>query len=244
MLNYEEFAGMFGMWADIFKPFIESKEMFEIYQRLKEDAQKDVIVPSSDVTFRSFAVSNPDQIKVVWYLMDPYPRRYRNRANQATGIPMDCSNTPDGKLQPSLEIFYNAIDKSLGMEVDRSPDISYLLKQGVLLLNTDLTCKLNKTSSHERLWEPFQKFLLEYLYSRPNMIYILSGKTSERMEKFINPLGNHIIKTEHPAAASHKNSDWNHRGVFSSVDRILKQTNNGKIYWNKRDWDKQNEAPF
>ena len=31
-LNYEEFCVLFGEWAERFKPFIEGKEMFDIYQ--------------------------------------------------------------------------------------------------------------------------------------------------------------------------------------------------------------------
>ena len=83
-LNFNDFEGQFGDWADSFRPFIESKEMWEIYQTLKSDGE--IIVPNSDVVFRSFLMSKPWNIKTVWYLMDPYPKRYRNKANQATGL--------------------------------------------------------------------------------------------------------------------------------------------------------------
>lgn len=85
-LEFESFAPCFGMWADKFRPFIESKEMFDIYQKLKKDAQREIIVPKSDSTFRAFATSNPDNIKTIWYMMDPYPKRYKNKVPQATGL--------------------------------------------------------------------------------------------------------------------------------------------------------------
>lgn len=246
-LQYESFAGLFGLWADRFKPFIESKDMFDIYQKLKTDAKKEIIVPNSDAVFRSFATSNPSNLKVVWYLMDPYPRRYKNKANQATGIPMDCSNSPDGKLQPSLENFYDSMSSNIKKRVTYSPNLEYLLNQGIMLLNSDLTCKLNKTSSHEKLWESFQKYFLEEVLSGfTGIIYVLSGKASLNMEKYINPLGNYIIKTEHPAAASHKHTEWDCKDVFTTINKILK-ANNGEesqILWDKRDWDADNEPPF
>lgn len=244
-LDYEDFAGMFGQWAEIFKPFIESKEMWDIYQRLKTDAQKEIIVPSSDMTFRAFSKTPPDRLKAIFFLMDPYPRRYKNRVNQATGVAMDCSNSPDGSIQPSLEIFYDGIEKDLSIKVERSPSLDYLLDQGVMMLNTDLTCKLNKTASHERVWEPFQRFFLQELSKRTGLIYVLAGNSSHRMERFIpQPIGNHIFKIEHPMAAGHKHMDWNHKGIFKSINKILKENNHAAIHWDKREWDKYQEPPF
>jgi len=69
-LDYNDFAGKFGAWAELFKPFIESKDMFDIYEKIKEDAKKEVILPDSDNTFKVFAKTIPEDIKVVWYLMD------------------------------------------------------------------------------------------------------------------------------------------------------------------------------
>lgn len=246
-MNYEDFAPCFGSWAERFRPFIESKEMFDIYQTLKKDAQKEVICPDSSNTFRAFATSTPENMKSIWYLMDPYPRRYKGGIKQATGIAMDCSNSPDGKLQPSLENFYHSMGKDIGSKVYETPDLTYLHSQGVMLLNTDLTCKLNKTGSHEKLWEPLQKFFLEEIMGkRTGIIYVLAGKASHRMEKFINPLGNYIFKIEHPAAASHKGTEWNCDGIFTKTNKLLKQNIGPQalIHWDKKEWDKAMEPPF
>jgi len=245
-LNYDEFAGMFGgFWAERFRPFIESKEMYDIYRRLKTDSQKEKIVPKSDDVFRAFACTDPNRIRSIWYMMDPYPKRYRNKAYQATGIAMDCKNSPDGKLQPSLEKFYEGMEKDLGKLVDRSPDLEYLLEQGIMLTNTDLTCKLNKTGSHRKVWEPFQKFFLEEImggYS--GIIYVLAGKESHRMEKYIMPVGNYIFKIDHPVTASYSNTDWNCDHIFTKINKLLKENHNEKIYWDRRDWEEDNEPPF
>lgn len=85
-LNYEEFCGLFGEWAERFKPFIEGKEMFDIYQKLKSDSQKERIVPNSNNTFRAFSTCSPNNLKVIFYMMDPYAKRYKNKAYQATGL--------------------------------------------------------------------------------------------------------------------------------------------------------------
>jgi len=244
-LDFETFRPKLGEWADKFKPFIESKAMWNIMQKIKEDASREVIAPSSKDTFRAFATTRPCDLKVIFYLMDPYPRYYKGgKIMQATGIAMDCSNSPDRKLQPSLENWYDAIDAEMKKKVERSPSLEYLHEQGVMLLNTDLTCKLNKTSSHEGLWEPFQKYFLEeVLAADTQVIYVLCGKASERMEKYINPFCT-IFKLSHPAAASHTHTDWDSKGVFKKINQLLKERNNEHVFWDKRDWDDYKNPPF
>jgi len=258
MLEYESFAPKFGEWAPKFKPFIESKEMWDIMQTIKNDAfeerwdkdgrkfliEKDTIVPKSSDTFRAFATTKPSDLKVVFYLMDPYPRKYKDGTFQATGIAMDCSNSPDGKLQPSLENWYDAISTEVGHKVERCKSLQYLHDQGVMLLNTDLTCKLNKTQSHEKLWESFHKYFLEEIVgSDTGIIYVLCGKASLRMEQYINPFCK-IFKLSHPAAAAHTHTDWDSKGVFKQINRILKDNNNFEIFWDKREWDDYSTPPF
>lgn len=243
-LDYEKFKDKLGAWAPKFKSFIEGEEMWKIYERIREDAQKDMIVPMSKDTFRAFSITNPSDVKVIFYLQDPYPRLYKGGIPQATGIAMDCSNAPNGKLQPSLELFYYAIDRELDKKVKRSPSLTYLHEQGVMLLNTDLTCKVNKTSSHEGLWTSFHKYFLEeVLQSDTHIIYVLCGKVSQKMARYINPFAK-VLETEHPAAASHRNGDWNSEGIFRKINQILKENNTQEVFWDKTEWDEFSEPPF
>lgn len=244
-LEFDEFAGLFGAWADKFRPFIEGKEMFEIYEKLKKDGQKEIICPKHEDVFRAFSTSFPEDIKSVWYMMDPYPKRYKNKALQADGIAMSCSNSPDGKLQPSLEKFYEGMEKDLGYTVEHAKDLAYLCEQGVLMLNTDLTCKLNKTGSHKQLWSEFQKYFLgEVMRSTTGIVYVLCGKESVRMERYINPLGNYIVTLDHPVSASYTDTLWDCKNIFTKINKIIKSNNGSEIYWDKRKWDKENIPPF
>ncbi len=244
-LDFESFKPKFGAWADKFKPFIESKEMWDIMQRIKADSTREVIVPKSSDTFRAFATTRPSDIKVIFILMDPYPRRYKGGAFQATGIAMDCSNSPDNKLQPSLEFFYKAMEKELGKKVEWSKSLEYLHEQGVMMYNSDLTCKLNKTESHSGYWEPFQKYFLEeVMYGTTGIIYVLCGKASERLEGYINSLGNYIFKLTHPSSAQYSTGVWNSEGIFKKINEILKDNNNFEIMWDRRDWEEFTTPPF
>lgn len=258
-LNFNSFKDKLGDWAEKFKPFIESKEMWDIMQRIKADAfdekinkegkkiivRREVIVPESSDTFRAFSTIRPCDLKVIFHLQDPYARYYKDtKIMQATGIAMDCSNSPDGKLQPSLDNWYDAIGNEYETEITRSKSLQYLHEQGVMMLNTDLTCKLNKTASHEGLWEPFMKYFLEEVIgSDTGIIHILCGKSSLRMEKYINPFCT-IFKLSHPAAASHSHVTWDSRGTFKMINKILNERNGYAIFWDKKAWDEYKKCPF
>ncbi len=258
-LDFESFRSKLGRWAERFKPFIESQKMFDLMQRIKKDAfeekvdkngnkkivRKAIIVPESVNTFRAFTSVHPELLRVMFILMDPYPRRYSNGEFQATGIAMDCSNSPDGKLQPSLEYFYKAMETELDKKVEWSKSLEYLHEQGVMMYNSDLTCKLNKTESHSGYWVDFQKYFLEEVLSgHTGIIYVLCGKASQKLKRFINPLGNYIFELTHPSSAQYGSGVWNSKGIFKTINRILKDNNDTQIFWDKREWDEYKTPPF
>lgn len=264
-MNFETFREPLGGWADKMRPFIEGEDMWQLYQKIKKDAQTERIVPNSTDTFRAFKACSPENLRVLFYLQDPYPRIYKGNIPQATGIAMDCRYTPDGKkLQPSLELWYDAIDRYINSSsykpvegylrmddprrCERSPNLDYLHEQGVMLLNTDLTCKKDKTSSHKGYWEKFQQYLLgEILSYQTGIVYVLCGTSSHALERYISPLGNYIFKLEHPFAAGHRGDDiWRDNEIFAKINKIMVE-NNGKhynIFWDKKDWDIYKDPPF
>ena len=142
-------------------------------------------------------------------------------------------------LGPKTDWIVNISQESSGGNVPDTPNLEYLLSQGVLLLNTDLTTKVNKTGSHEGLWEPFQKYFLEEIMSKQTgIVYILSGNTSLNMEKYISPLGNYILKIEHPANAERRKREWKTENIFNNINKLVKYP----IIWNSGDYD--DNPPF
>lgn len=234
-MEYSKFEKKFGKWADKFKGFIESPEMDEIYKRLKEDARNgENILPASTDTFRVFEKVNPDKLTAILFFMDPYPW-VQNDLNVATGVALDCSNTR--KIQPSLRCFYEGIEKELfdGMKLDyvQEPGLDYLLDQGIMLINSDLTVKQDKIASHKGIWKSFMKYFLEEIIEvyHPGVPIVLSGKNSQELKKYVNPLRNYILECEHPAAAARDNRIWETNGVFGKINKIIKDNNNHEIMW-------------
>lgn len=234
-MDSSKFKDKFGLWFDKFKPFIESEEMDKIYAKLKEDARNGTkILPASEDTFKVFEKVSPDNLKVIFIGSDPY-YTVKKGLNVATGISFDCSNT--GECQPSLEKFYEGIENELfnGLNLDylKTPSLDYLLEQGIMLLNADLTVKENKPGSYKGLWKKFQQYFLEdviggYFTGVP---VILCGRTAQDLEKFVNPLSNYVFKCEHPSFAARENRSWDTNNVFTQVNKVLKHDNNFKIHW-------------
>lgn len=230
-MDYEKVAPQFGDWAPKFRGFIESKEFDDIFKFLKDEsrAAKDICPASKDV-FRTFRETPYTGLKAIFILQDPYPW-IKNGVMVADGIPMSCSNTR--VLQPSLELFYQGIEDDLGIKVPREPDLSYLSKQGVLLLNASLTVEANKPGSHKGVWDPFVKYLVEEVINFYNtgLCYVAFGKQAQPVSKLVIPFLHWGFEVEHPAAAAHQERRWHHQNVFSKIDKVTKENNNERINW-------------
>jgi uracil-DNA glycosylase len=232
-MTWEKFKELFHeSWHVKIRPFIESKECDDIYEFLKKESKRGKkIAPLSPNVYRCFKETPLDDVKVVMIGMCPY-HTFIDGSPVADGLLMGCSVT--GKLQPSLEKFYEGVEKDvyngLNLHYIKKPDVSYLAKQGVLMLNAALTTEMNKAGSHIKLWEPFTKYLLEEVLAPTGVPYIFLGKDASVYERYLPPFS-WSFTLSHPASASYKQSDWDTEGVFTRVNKILRDNNNFSIEW-------------
>jgi uracil-DNA glycosylase len=234
-MNWEGFKHQFHeSWHHKIKPFIESEECDKIYEHLKKRSKKGhLIAPSSSNTFRCFLETPLDEMKVVLMGMAPYHTMIKTMNGNITvadGLLMGCSNT--SRLQPSLEKFYEALEKELweGKSSAQSADVSYLAKQGVLMFNASLTTEINKAGSHLELWHPFTKFIIENVINYTGIPVVFLGADAAVFKKYIAPF-QWSFTLKHPASAAYRETDWNTEGVFTKVNKILKDNNNFEIQW-------------
>ena len=232
-MQFEKFKNLFHeSWHDKMRPFIESEECDNIYKFLKTESQRGKkIAPLSVNVYRCFLETPLDELKVVILGMCPY-HTLKNDMPVADGLAMSCSVT--GYLQPSLDQFYNAIEKEvyggLCLNSEKNPDLTYLARQGVLLWNAALTTEINKAGSHLELWEPFTKYVFENIISTTGVPTIFLGKEAAKFERYTG-LFSHNFPISHPASAAYKKTDWSTEGVFTKVNKILKEVNNYEINW-------------
>jgi uracil-DNA glycosylase len=238
-MNWEKFKDYFHeSWHAKMQPFIESEECDKIYEYLKKEAGRGKkIAPSSSNVFRCFKETPLTDLKVILMGMCPY-HTAKNGEPVADGLLMGCSVT--GVLQPSLEQLYGGIEKELHnglhLKYNKNPDVRYLAKQGVLMINAALTTEINKAGSHIALWEPFIKHFFTCIETEGAPIVFL-GKDAARYKKYVGPFKWSFV-VSHPASASYKNTEWDTEGVFGKVNKVLKDNNNFNIMW------LDEEAPF
>lgn len=235
-MNYSKFESLLGDWGPKLRPFIESEDCDKLYTQLKAEGKRGKkILPLSSNIYRAFLETPYSDLKVVFVLLDPYPTIKKDGTIVADGIAMSCANTEI--LQPSLELFYDAIEddlyKGLNLHNERFPDLKYLCNQGIMLLNTALTVEANKTGSHTELWKPFMKYLYEEVFAKYNngLIFVLCGKVSQELAKYINPLQHYIYELEHPAFAARQMRGWKHEKIFSKINYLLQENNNIIPQW-------------
>lgn len=232
-MNWEKFKDQFHeSWHTKMQPFIESEECDKIYEFLKKEAARGKkIAPVSSNVFRAFKETPLTEVKAVILGMCPYHTAI-NGVPVADGLLMGCSVT--GKLQPSLDQFYRALEidvyDGLNLKYFKNPDVSYLAKQGVLMLNAALTTEINKAGSHLELWHPFTKYVFETVLYYAGVPVVFLGKDSTRYKQYLPPMSWNFV-LPHPASAAYKNTDWDSEKVFTQVNKILMDNNGFKINW-------------
>ena len=232
-MEWSKFKDQFHeSWHVKMKPFIESEQCDKIYEHLKKESRRGKqIAPLSANTFRAFKETKLDDLKVVMLGMCPY-HTFKNGAPVADGLLMGCSVT--GYAQPSLQMFYDGVERELydGLELkaEKGPDVSYLARQGVLMLNAALTTEKNKAGSHIDLWEPFTIWVIENIINYTGVPIVFLGKDAARYQQYVAPF-TWTFTLSHPASASYKNTEWDTQGVFKKVNSVLKQNNGFSIDW-------------
>jgi uracil-DNA glycosylase len=232
-MNWDLFKPLFHeSWHSKMRPFIESEECDKIYAHLKDRSRKGhKVAPLASNVYRCFLETPLTDLKVILVGMCPYHTE-KNGVFVADGLLMGCSNTD--RIQPSLQQFYDAVERDVynGLKLTsiKGPDVSYLAKQGVLMLNAALTTEINKAGSHMAIWEPFMKYFFEEVVAAEGAPIVFLGKEAAKLEKYTSPF-TWVFKISHPASAAYKNSEWDSEGTFTKVNKILKDNNNFKIEW-------------
>ena len=214
-------------WGDKMKLFILSDDFYNILKKLLEESQDGKrFTPVLKQLFRAFQECPYDDLKVIIIGQDPYPQ-----AGVADGISFSCSNTE--KVQPSLRYIFKEIEDTVYPDgYEWNPDLKRWSNQGVLMLNTALTCEIGNIGSHVELWKPFIEDLFTMLNDCNNgLVYVFMGNHAKAWSKHINQ-NNYKFFTTHPASAAYrKGNKWDSGNVFNQVNTVLQDNYNTKIIW-------------
>jgi uracil-DNA glycosylase len=223
-------------WGDKLKMFIMSDEFNSILTQLWNESKEGVkFTPVVKDLFRAFEECPYNDLKIVFVGQDPYPQ-----ANVADGISFSCSYT--NKEQPSLRYIFDEIHRTIygpnfppgdndPNRKDYDPDLKRWSNQGILMLNTALTCSVNNIGSHIKLWEPFIQYLFDMLNnSNTGILYVFLGNKAKPYAKYISK-NNYKFFAVHPAAAAYKGGVWNSGDLFNQINSTVNKLYGEKIEW-------------
>ena len=205
-------------WAEKLRTFLTSQDMDVLLEKLLiESKEGRNFTPSLKDVFRAFTECPFDQVKTVIVGQDPYPTM-----GVADGISFSCSKT--GKLQPSLRYIMGAINTTVYNQAKDTPqdvDLKRWANQGVLMINTALTCRIDKIGSHYDIWKEFFFMVLDVISTQKSEVpVLLLGKQAHVYSVYLN---NPIIKVSHPASAAYaKNQNWDCNDCFNKINEALK----------------------
>ena len=173
---------------------------------------------------------DPDLIKVVVLLQDPYPQ-----PDVATGLAAGVRLGE--KIQPTLSILM----RELGLEYDSElEDFDTTLEsweeQGVLMLNSSLSCEVFKPGTHTKLWEPFVRELIKVLNdfkitrtTMTSIVFVFLGAQAQLYSNLVSEKLHYKILRYHPAAETHGSNKF--VGFYKEVNVNLIESGQTEIKW-------------
>lgn len=208
----------FGDWMRV----IDKPEAMKIMGWLKR-VNPNTLCPALPNVFRAFKLCSLKDCRVVMIGMDPYPDKFMGKP-RATGILFgNNKDVPEDKLSPSLQVVK---ESAINFEIPHNiitfdQTLESWAKQGILMINSALTCELNKVGSHVNQWRPFVSKLLKNLSEKETgIVYILFGRQAQTLKPYINERYNDIIEIEHPAYFARSNKIMPY-SVFRQMNDIL-----------------------
>jgi len=214
-------------WKDFFEQISQKEYSDKLNHFLNVEYADHKVYPPRELMFNAFKLTPLSKVKVVIIGQDPY-----HEPNQAMGLSF---SVPNGvKIPPSLVNIYKEIFKEFNTPMDfTNGDLTYLAKQGVLLLNSILTVVEGKPMSHNiKEYREFLEDTLEVLDKqyRP-MVFLLWGGPARSLKKYLHNPTHLILECCHPSPLAANHGDWFGCNHFTEANEYLKKNRIMPIHW-------------
>ena len=212
-------------WFEELKEIFTSAEIKEIYTKLEIEYQNKTVLPEKDKIFNAFNLCPYKKLSVVIIGQDPYIHK-----EEANGLAFSVNKGI--KLPPSLKNIFKEIENETNKKPNyNNGDLTYLAKQGVLLLNSVLTVIENISGSHQYIgWEKItNKIITQINKNKKNIVFILWGNYAKKKIKLIDSNKNLILTSAHPSPLSAKKFFNNNH--FNATNEYLIKKNKSPIEW-------------
>lgn len=197
----------------------------DLYQKINNEYLTLELTPKKENLFKVYEIVKKSEVNVVFLGQDPYPKK-----GDANGIAFSVNR--NNKLPASLRNIYKEIETDLGIKrIDG--DLTNIVKQGVLFMNTVLTTEVGKARSHHNYgWQKTTNEIITDLSNKGNIIFVLLGNDAKAAKKNIDINNNIIIESSHPSPLSAYRGFLGSK-IFSQINNELSKLKKPIIDWNK-----------
>lgn len=216
-------------WNEFFKSIQNKEYSINLHKFLDKEYASHVCYPPRQLLFNAFQLTPLKNVKVVIIGQDPY-----HEPGQAMGLSF---SVPDSvKVPPSLINIYKEIADEYDTTMDMSSgDLTYLAKQGVLLLNSILSVREHQPFSHNiKEYELFFKDVLEVIdkQNKP-IVFMLWGGSARKFKKLLHNPSHLILESAHPSPLAANKGGWFKNNHFRLANQYLKNNGVKPIDWLK-----------
>lgn len=216
-------------WNELFEKIKLQEYAKTLKLFLDEEYKSKIIYPPRKEMFNAFKYCTVNDLKVVIIGQDPY-----HEPHQAMGL---CFAVNHGvALPPSLKNIYKEIENEYHVDMSKQDgDLTYLAKQGVLLLNSILSVEKGKPLSHNiKEYELFFKDILSFIntLNKP-IVFLLWGGYAKSLSKYLTNPNFLILKANHPSPLSANRGGWFNNNHFRLCNEYLIKNNLTPIKWYK-----------
>ena len=214
-------------WSEFFHQIQEEEFCEKLNKFLNKEYQDYTCYPPRDLLFNAFKLTPLDKVRVVIVGQDPY-----HEPNQAMGLSF---SVPKGvKVPPSLVNIYKEIAQEYDCKMDfSSGDLTYLAKQGVLLLNSILSVRAHQALSHNI--EEYRTFLARVLevldHQNQPIVFLLWGGPARKLKAYLHNPSHLILECIHPSPLAANHGGWFGNNHFKLANKYLENNGEKQIKW-------------
>ena len=214
-------------WNEFFKE-IQNEDFCESLNKFLNKEYADyTCYPPRELLFNAFRLTPLNQVRVVIVGQDPY-----HEPGQAMGLSF---SVPKGiKVPPSLVNIYKEIAQEYNCQMNYSSgDLTYLAKQGVLLLNSILSVRAHQPMSHNN--EEYKKFLASVLevldHQKQPIVFLLWGGPARKLKGYLHNPSHLILECIHPSPLAANHGGWFGNNHFKLANKYLEDNGALPIKW-------------
>ena len=214
-------------WNEFFKKLQNEEFCLKLNDFLNKEYRDYTCYPPRELLFNAFRLTPLDKVKVVIVGQDPY-----HEPGQAMGLSF---SVPEGiKVPPSLVNIYKEIAQEYNCKMNfSSGDLTYLAKQGVLILNSILSVRAHQAMSHNT--EEYKMFLasvLEVLDKQTTpIVFLLWGGPARKLKGYLHNPSHLILECIHPSPLAANHGGWFGNNHFTEANRYLREHGLSEINW-------------